>query len=326
MPWAKIDDRFYTNPKVVRAGRDARELYLVGLTYCAGELTNGAVPREVLPQLAVTVAVTVLPHAETCAARLVEVGLWEETAAGWQVHDYLKFNPTAEQVKREREATAKRVQEWRQKQSYIKEASNATGNAVMASVGNAVSTPDVTASPYPYPYQDSPSPTERGAPDADAPDAQPKPEPLRAVPKPKGLPLGPLADAFTAAGVAFPGARTGKEVGAAQVLLRLGTPAQIAACWSEILDGEYGRDFDQRRLSFTHLAGDRFFENWLLHQCGEMKPPRQQSGAAHELRGAGALAGMSTALRGRNDGRATRRDDARPRLTDPDRQLTGPAS
>jgi hypothetical protein len=46
MPWVKLDDRFFTNPKVIGAGRDARDLYLAGLCYCAAELTDGFVPAN----------------------------------------------------------------------------------------------------------------------------------------------------------------------------------------------------------------------------------------------------------------------------------------
>ena len=40
MSWVKIDDQFFMHPKVIAAGRDARDLYLAALTYTAGQLTD----------------------------------------------------------------------------------------------------------------------------------------------------------------------------------------------------------------------------------------------------------------------------------------------
>ena len=42
MPWVKLDDQFFSHPKVLRAGRDARDLYLASLTFCARNKTDGA--------------------------------------------------------------------------------------------------------------------------------------------------------------------------------------------------------------------------------------------------------------------------------------------
>jgi hypothetical protein len=106
MTWVKLDDGFLTNPKIMRAGLEGRALYVAGLCYCAGGLTDGFIPDETVPKIAALADVSKPSHA---TSRLVGVGLWEPVAAGFQVHDYLKYQPSAEDVRKERV----RVAEWR---------------------------------------------------------------------------------------------------------------------------------------------------------------------------------------------------------------------
>ncbi len=103
MAWVKLDDQFFSHPKVQRAGRDARDLYLAGLTYCARGRTDGAIPQEALRLLA---AMADIDGWQTAAAKLVEVGLWEPTQGGYMVHDYLDYNPTRERIEEVRKARA----------------------------------------------------------------------------------------------------------------------------------------------------------------------------------------------------------------------------
>ncbi len=94
MSWAKVDDRFHGHSKARRA-REALALWVLALAWCADELTDGAVPRD-MPDL-------LLPGlGEAFAAKLVEVGLWELTASGYRFHDWLDYQPSARKVKSER--------------------------------------------------------------------------------------------------------------------------------------------------------------------------------------------------------------------------------
>ena len=43
------------------------------------------------------------------AAKLVSVGLWHETEDGFQVNDYLDYNPAGEKVRAERSAAKERM-------------------------------------------------------------------------------------------------------------------------------------------------------------------------------------------------------------------------
>lgn len=97
--WAKLDDQFFYHPKVRAAGKDGRLLYVAGLVWVAGALTDGFIATTDLQLIAAMVEVH--PHH---SVRLVDVGLWETTPGGWTVHDYHDFNPSADDERRKREA------------------------------------------------------------------------------------------------------------------------------------------------------------------------------------------------------------------------------
>lgn len=107
MAWAKIDDRFFSHPKVRRAGKDAVLLYLAGLTYCNEHLTDGFISEDSLPLLGLMAFVD---DAKQSASKLLDVGLWDVSskgqAAGYTVHDYFDHNPTREQVELTKAARA----------------------------------------------------------------------------------------------------------------------------------------------------------------------------------------------------------------------------
>lgn len=103
MAWVKVDDQFFRHPKVLAAGRDARDLYLVGLCYCAQSLTDGFIPDAAIRVLA---AEAEIDTGIASAARLIGVGLWEVVEGGYIVHDYLEYQPSKEKVVETREARA----------------------------------------------------------------------------------------------------------------------------------------------------------------------------------------------------------------------------
>jgi len=148
MPWSKIDDQFYDHPKVVAAGSLGIALFVCGLSYCSRHLTDGFILSEQVKRL--TDAANPLEVAD----RLVEVGLWEKRDGGYQVHDYLDYNPSAVQVKAQRKANAERQANWRGRQPQESKPdnnneSNATSNAVTNATSNHA--PDPIPDPIPDP-------------------------------------------------------------------------------------------------------------------------------------------------------------------------------
>jgi len=97
MSWIKLDDQWMDHPKIIKAGRDARDMWLASITWCAKHLTDGYFPKDLLTSLAVSAGIDVA-NCQTFATRLVEVSLWDATSDGYMVHDYLDYNPTKEQA------------------------------------------------------------------------------------------------------------------------------------------------------------------------------------------------------------------------------------
>lgn len=95
MPWAKLEGSIYDNPKVERAGLIPRALYLCSIAYCAKALTDGFVPDDMVPRLASKADV---PSDKITFAvqKLLSLELWhrDDPEGGYQVHDYLEYNPT----------------------------------------------------------------------------------------------------------------------------------------------------------------------------------------------------------------------------------------
>lgn len=139
MPWIRLDDQFPDHPKTVAAGPAAAWLFVCGIGYCNRLLTDGVIPTGQVRKLAD------VDNAMELAGKLVEVGLWEAVEGGYRVHDFLEYQPSAEQVKAERAGNAQRQQEWRERNK----GRNAVTNTVTDTVSNAPRNGTVTPAPYP---------------------------------------------------------------------------------------------------------------------------------------------------------------------------------
>jgi len=96
MSWAKLCDRLHANPKVRKAGVDAMGIWVIGLSFCAFDLTDGFIDNEFIGLWAGS-------RAEELAARLVAAGLWTKVEGGFQYNDYLDYNPSAKEVLAQRD-------------------------------------------------------------------------------------------------------------------------------------------------------------------------------------------------------------------------------
>ena len=82
MSWFKVDDKLHSHPKVLGVPLRAMGLWVLAGAWSADQLTDGFIPRAVLPTL----------QAKPADARdLVTSGLWLEVDGGWQFHDWLEF-------------------------------------------------------------------------------------------------------------------------------------------------------------------------------------------------------------------------------------------
>jgi len=120
MAWVRIDDSYGRNPKILSAGPLCRDLYILALCWCNNQLSDGYIPSSIICTLSPG-----LRAAGRVAARLVELGLWEQVDGGYQVHDYAEYQPTRAQVMAQREAGAAR-----QRRSQLRRQSHVTDTSV----------------------------------------------------------------------------------------------------------------------------------------------------------------------------------------------------
>lgn len=119
--WLKIDDGFTDHPKIKKVGPMAGWAHLRGLSYCARFLTDGTIPREVAEDISRSMDLFLegdkTPTYRTqVIKKLVDAALWEKLPDGsFQIHDYLKYNPSRQHVEAERAATKARVEKHRQR-------------------------------------------------------------------------------------------------------------------------------------------------------------------------------------------------------------------
>jgi hypothetical protein len=113
--WARLDDRFHGNPKVMRAWRSAPAavgLYVMGITYCAQHETDGFIDEGFVMLLAPQPR-----EQQKLTAALVQCGLWHEVAGGWTVNGYLDFNPSRQDLEEKRRKDAERKARGRHSES-----------------------------------------------------------------------------------------------------------------------------------------------------------------------------------------------------------------
>ena len=119
MVWARIDDHYTTHPKLNAAGPLAIAVDVAGICYCALNLTDGYIPETALSIL-LNMPITQIRKQ---VARLIEVGRWETKEGGYLVHDFLDYNPSAEEVLGKRQKEADRKAEWRERRKPLSQGS-----------------------------------------------------------------------------------------------------------------------------------------------------------------------------------------------------------
>lgn len=99
MTWVRLDDRFFTHRKVSALTKDAKLVYLAGLTFCAENLTDGR-----LKPADIALVCRLVDAKPSARQELIAAGLWDAAGDGVAVHDYLLYNPSSEQVEEQRKA------------------------------------------------------------------------------------------------------------------------------------------------------------------------------------------------------------------------------
>lgn len=133
MVWFKVDDSFWSHPKVLSLSGDALALWVRAGSYCGQQLTDGFVSVQALRMLA----------ERDAAVELTNAGLWEAVKGGFQFHDWAEYQPTREYVITERAKAAERKRQERQRKSRA--ASQRDSRGTDAVIGGAPSAPQTRA-------------------------------------------------------------------------------------------------------------------------------------------------------------------------------------
>lgn len=101
MPWANFDDKFPRHPKVRPLSDGAFRLHTSAICHSSEWLLNGIIPADDVPDL--------MPkYRPAYLAALIARGLWRDLGDGtYEIHDYLDWNRSREQVESERERKRK---------------------------------------------------------------------------------------------------------------------------------------------------------------------------------------------------------------------------
>ena len=146
MGWVRLDDQFPQHPKVIGIGPLGIAMQIAGLCYCNRYLTDGFVPESAIP--------TLLDFRELdqhafngvggvcwmAVEKLVSSGIWERVGGGYNIHDYLFYQPSKARVLKERELNRARQGRFRNTESNAVSNAGVTPLVTQASLdSNAVS-------------------------------------------------------------------------------------------------------------------------------------------------------------------------------------------
>jgi hypothetical protein len=129
--WVRIDDHFDEHPKLAQAGTVCWGVWLAGIAYSNRNLTDGFIPWSVARSLGSWEMLDLEPdeddpdsrlriwtvgrmcgmagediNTEWIIERLVGVGLWDQVAGGFRIHDFDDYQPTKDEVLATREQKA----------------------------------------------------------------------------------------------------------------------------------------------------------------------------------------------------------------------------
>jgi len=91
MVWLRLEDSFGDHPKIAGLTDRAFRAHVLGLLYCARQVSDGFVPTALAPK-------------GRTIQELTAAGLWTATLRGFTIHDWLDWNPSRAEVDSKRYA------------------------------------------------------------------------------------------------------------------------------------------------------------------------------------------------------------------------------
>ena len=110
MSWIKLDDNIIRHPKLVALDPKQRWFWLAAVCYANKYGTDGHIAEHVIPHLD---DLHTPVQARRAAAALEDAGLWHRNGAGYDIHDYLDYQPSGEELRNRRQAAAERQRRFR---------------------------------------------------------------------------------------------------------------------------------------------------------------------------------------------------------------------
>lgn len=140
MAWFKVDDSYWSHPKVMFQTLEASGLWLRAGSWAANHLTDGRVPLRITHMI--------IPKSrravDALGGELEDLGLWTRDGDDWVFHDWGEYQPTRDEVEAEREKARERQARWRENGARAARR-NGVSNGVTDGVTNAYPTrPDPT--------------------------------------------------------------------------------------------------------------------------------------------------------------------------------------
>jgi hypothetical protein len=106
--WVRLDVDYFRNPKVLVAGRDARDLHLASICWAGQMLTDGHIPAAAVEALARDAGIVARAR-PSAVDHAIDAGLWVVNGAGFVLHDFVEMNGSRSEVEAVRE-------QWRERQ------------------------------------------------------------------------------------------------------------------------------------------------------------------------------------------------------------------
>lgn len=134
VPWVRFDDQFPIHRKIEPLSDGAFRLAVCAIFWSSRQLTDGCIPKSDL----VFAAPRTMKRPEKFVKELEGAGLWVATSDGWNIHDFLDYQPSKQQVTADRAKTAERQRRWRERhnKAVTNDVSNGVSNAVTNGVTN----------------------------------------------------------------------------------------------------------------------------------------------------------------------------------------------
>jgi hypothetical protein len=142
--WFRVDDKAAFHAKVLKAGNEAFGALVRMGCWASDHLTDGHIPAE---------TASLIAPGEWTISRLLLVGFLEKHGDDYVIHDFLDYNPTAEEVNAKRDAEKAKKARWRDAK-----ATKSTGVSTVDKINVPASSTSSRSRPDPNPVLQNPPP------------------------------------------------------------------------------------------------------------------------------------------------------------------------